>query len=251
MVDHDVAQGADRVIKVGAVLDADGLGHRDLNIGDVVAVPDRLEHRVGEAQVQDLLEAHLAEVVIDPEELGLVQILVKLCGQCPCRLEIVPERLLYHDPLAGVEQTLLLERADHLPEERRGDLQVERGVLAVAECRLDTVVGGAVTKVTADVLKAPGKALEHVLVQLLATFLDRGTGSVHQLLYLPVLDRHTDHWYVQQVASLEPVERAECHLARQVSGDPEDDEGVGWFGLSHARHRTRFDARHGTRFAET
>ena len=57
VVDDDVAQRADRVVEVAAVLDAEALGHRDLHRRDVVAVPHRLEHRVGEAQVEDLLDA--------------------------------------------------------------------------------------------------------------------------------------------------------------------------------------------------
>ena len=43
VVDDDVAQRADRVVEVAAVLDAEALGHRDLHRRDVVAVPDRLE----------------------------------------------------------------------------------------------------------------------------------------------------------------------------------------------------------------
>ncbi|MGX1327379.1 hypothetical protein AB7M56_001878 [Bradyrhizobium elkanii] len=39
---------------------------------DVVAIPDRLEHAVGEAQHQDVLDGFLAEIVIDPVDLVLV-----------------------------------------------------------------------------------------------------------------------------------------------------------------------------------
>ena len=81
MVDDDVAQRADRVVEVAAVLDAEVLGHRDLDALHVIAVPDRLQHPVREAQEDDLLEAHLPEVVIDPVELGLVDVLVQLLGQ--------------------------------------------------------------------------------------------------------------------------------------------------------------------------
>ena len=45
VVDDDVAERADRVVEVAAVLDAEVLGHRDLDARDVVPVPDRLEHR--------------------------------------------------------------------------------------------------------------------------------------------------------------------------------------------------------------
>src|SRR5206468_6817499 len=64
----DVAQRSDRVVEMAAVVDAEVLGHRDLHRRDVVRAPDRLEHRVGEAEVQDLLGAHLPEVVVDPVE---------------------------------------------------------------------------------------------------------------------------------------------------------------------------------------
>ena len=81
VVDHDVAQRADRVVEAAAVLDPEVLRHRDLDALEVVAAPERLEDRVGEAQVQDLLETHLPEVVVDPEQLRLVDVRVQLVGE--------------------------------------------------------------------------------------------------------------------------------------------------------------------------
>ena len=98
VVDDDVAQRADRVVEVPAVLDAEVLGHRDLHGLDVVPVPDRLEHRVREAEVEDLLEPHLPEVVVDPEQLRLVDVLVQLVGERARRRRVVAERLLDDDP---------------------------------------------------------------------------------------------------------------------------------------------------------
>ena len=124
VVDDDVAQRADRVVEVAAVLDAEVLGHRDLHARDVVAVPDRLEHRVGEPQVEDLVEAHLPEEVVDPVQLGLVDVLVDLRGERARRREVVAERLLDDDARvlgqAGVRQPL-----DHRAEQERRDLEVE------------------------------------------------------------------------------------------------------------------------------
>ena len=62
-----VAGGADAVVVPGAAADADVLGHGDLHVVDVVAVPDRLEQLVREAQRQDVLHGLLAEVVVDAE----------------------------------------------------------------------------------------------------------------------------------------------------------------------------------------
>jgi hypothetical protein len=96
VVDDDVAQRADGVVEVPAILDAEVLGHRDLHALDVVAVPDGLEDRVREPQEEDLLEAHLPEVVVDPVELRLVDGLVQLVGERAGGLAVVPERLLDH-----------------------------------------------------------------------------------------------------------------------------------------------------------
>ena len=67
VLDH-VAGGADAVVVAGPAADADVLGHRDLHVVDVVGVPDRLEHLVGEPHRQDVLDRLLAEVVVDPED---------------------------------------------------------------------------------------------------------------------------------------------------------------------------------------
>ena len=78
MVDDDVAQRADGVVEVAPILDAEVLRHRDLDTLDVLPVPDRLEDPVREPEVEDLLEAHLPEVVVDAEELRLLDVLVEL-----------------------------------------------------------------------------------------------------------------------------------------------------------------------------
>ena len=124
VVDDHVAQRADGVVEVAAVLDAEALGHRDLDRRDVVAVPDRLEHRVREPQVEDLGQPHLAQEVVDPVELGLVEVLVDLLVERARRGEVVPERLLDHHA-RRLGQARPGEPLDHHPEQRRRDLEVE------------------------------------------------------------------------------------------------------------------------------
>ena len=98
VVDDDVTQRADGVVEVAPVLDPEALGHRDLDAGEVVPVPDRLQHRVREPEVEELLEAHLPEEVIDPVDLRLVQVLVELGGERAGGGLVVTERLLDHHP---------------------------------------------------------------------------------------------------------------------------------------------------------
>ena len=68
-----VAQRAGLVVVAGAGADADVLGGGDLHVVDVVAVPQRLEHAVGEAERHHVLHRLLAQVVVDAEDLGLLE----------------------------------------------------------------------------------------------------------------------------------------------------------------------------------
>ena len=56
------------LVEAAAHLDRERLRDVDLDVVDVVAVPDRLEHAVGEAQRQQVLDRLAAEVVVDAED---------------------------------------------------------------------------------------------------------------------------------------------------------------------------------------
>ena len=68
---EDVADRAGLLVVAGAALDPHRLGDRDLDVVDELAVPDRLEDAVREAQRQQVLDGLLAEVVVDAEDLVL------------------------------------------------------------------------------------------------------------------------------------------------------------------------------------
>ncbi len=61
-----VAHGAGMVVIAAALLDAEGLGHRDLYMIDMAAAPDWFEQSVGKTQRHEVLHGFLAEVVVDP-----------------------------------------------------------------------------------------------------------------------------------------------------------------------------------------
>ena len=67
--DEHIPVGAGLVVEVRAPFNREGLGHVDLHVADVLAVPDRLEQPVGEPQGQDVVDRLLAEEVVDPEDL--------------------------------------------------------------------------------------------------------------------------------------------------------------------------------------
>ena len=102
MVWYHVPQCAGFFVKTTAALDAESLGGRDLNVVDMVAVPQRLEDAVGEAQHLDVLNRFFAEEVIDAVDLILGQHLEDLCVEGLGRGKIVAERFFDDYPSPSV-----------------------------------------------------------------------------------------------------------------------------------------------------
>ena len=102
MVLDDVPDDADLLIERAAGLDADVLGHRDLDVVDEARVPDRLEEGVAEAEIEDVLDGLLGQVMVDAEDLLLVEGGQDLPVEGLRGLEVLPERLF--DDELGLRQ---------------------------------------------------------------------------------------------------------------------------------------------------
>ena len=132
MVGHHVAQRAGLLVELAAALDADGLRRGDLDVVDVLAIPQRLEQAVGKAQRHDVLDRFLAEEMVHPVDLMLLQRLQDLGVERLGRGQIVAERLLDHDapplPVLFRHQAGSPEARDHDAEEAIGDGEIEEVV---------------------------------------------------------------------------------------------------------------------------
>ena len=106
---EDVARRAGLLVERAAVLDADRLGHRDLHVVDVAAVPERLEDAVAEPEDQQVADRLLAQVVVDAIDLRLAEDLADLAVEPLRRFEVVPERLLDDDPPPAAVVVLVVE----------------------------------------------------------------------------------------------------------------------------------------------
>jgi hypothetical protein len=189
-------------------------------------VPDRLEDRVREAQEQQLRDAELAEVVVDPVELALVEVLVHLGRERARRLQVVPERLLDDDARVP-GQAHVREPLDDGAEQERRDLEVEDRAASVLQPRREVLERGGIREVARQVRQARGEPVEDRLVEPLARCHDRLAGALAQVVDRPVVHRHADDRAGQQPARLQSIERMEGHHLRQVSRDAEHHEHVG------------------------
>ena len=132
---EEVARRAGLLVERAAALDADRLGHGDLHVVDVAAVPDRLEDPVAEPEDQQVPDGLLAQVVVDAVDLPLAEDLADLAVEPDRGVQVVAERLLDDDPppaalVALVVQADLPRRRDDLGERRRLGREVEDPVAA-------------------------------------------------------------------------------------------------------------------------
>ena len=147
---EDVARGAGLLVERAAILDADRLGHRDLHVVDVAAVPERLEDAVAEPEDQQVADRLLAQVVVDAIDLRLAEDLADLAVEPLGRIEVVPERLLDDDPPPAAVVVLVIEPdpaelGHDVGELRRLRREVEQPVAAGPALLVDLVEAGRST----------------------------------------------------------------------------------------------------------
>ena len=144
MILHDVANRAGLVVEGAAPLHPEWLGHRDLHVLDELAVPDRLEEGVGEAEEDQVLHRLLPQIVIDPEDRSLVEAPMQNGVEASRRGEVGPE-WLFEDQACTSIRAGASELADHHLEQRLRDghvVQWMRGVAQLALYRVEGGVGG-------------------------------------------------------------------------------------------------------------
>ncbi len=194
--DDHVAVSAGGLVELRAPLETEGLGDVDLHVVDEVAVPDRLEETVGEAEGQDVLGGLLAQEVVDAEDLRLVEDLVD--ARVERHREVVQPPLVVD--VAGQQ------RLD--PVDLRGQRLGAGGLRDVGQHRREP---------------RPHLVGEVLVGEVLA----RLAGQLHELLGVEVLQRGPDDPGVLEQVGLEEVQQPGQQLApRQVTGRSEEhDDG--------------------------
>ena len=232
----EVAQRARLVVVARSRADPDVLGGGDLDVVDEVAVPDRLEHVVGEPERHHVLDGLLAQVVIDAVDLLLAEGGGDGLLQLARGIEVGAERLLDDHPhvgLTAVVEVRLLERGrDHAEVLRRGR-EIERAVERVAlalervERLRELAVAVLVVEREPDVGEPLEQPVEHGVVGLPAReLLDRLAREVAELVVGLLAARDPD-----QVEALgqrpfvgEVVDRRQQLAPGEIPGGAEDDE---------------------------
>ena len=162
VLDH-VADRAGLLVEAPRPCDAEALGHGDLHAIDVVAVPDRLQERIGEAEIEQVLHRLLAEIVVDAEDRVLGEDR-RAASRLSARAEAVaPERLLDDD--AGVAARSRSAECSTTVANRLGrNRQIVQSAAARRRARLRSAVEGrGVAVVAVDVAQQRDELGERLL----------------------------------------------------------------------------------------
>ena len=230
---HHVAQRAGAVVVGAALTDAERLRDGDLHVVDPVAVPQRLEEGVGEARDQEVLDALLAEVVVDAEDVGLVEDpahgLVDRLG----RRQVGADGLLEDDPGTVRGQADLVEVLADRAEQRRRHREVEHaddvvGRGAVLEPVVEPVPGTDVLDVEGHVVQAAEQAADDGVGELVGRdVLGEGPldhGAIAVVVDLGARDADDPEPVGELAVAVAEVEGGEQLAEGEVSGATEDGE---------------------------
>ena len=232
-----VADDAGVVVILAPRLHAHRLGRRDLDVVHVRGVPERLEHRVGQAEGEQVLHRLLPEVVVDPIDLLLPPPCEQVAVQGDGRVEVLAEGLLHDDasPAREPREAGLVEEPVHRGEEVGRDREVEDGVArgpvlggGPVHGAAEPVVGGAVAEVARGVVEPRLEPLPAGRVELAAGV---EPGDVVALLgaegrRVEVAAGHAHHGEAlgQEAVAGEVVERRHQEPLREVPRRAEDHE---------------------------
>ena len=212
----------------------------------MIAVPQRLEDAVGEAQHQNVLDGFFAEEMIDAVDLVLGQHLEDLGVESPRRGKVMPEGLLNDHPppcfLRLVGEAGAAELLDHRTKEPVSDRQIEQDIgCAVLPAELlgqqllEPAVSFRLRKISANIMHAlhepcPGRLVERLP---LAAGPSEGLNHAGQVLapslggLIVTVDADQGEVFRKLPAPDEIVESWHDETLGQIAGGAENHHGRG------------------------
>ncbi len=246
---HHVPQHAGRVVVAAPALDVDRLGDVELDVVDIVFVPQRFEHAVGEAERQQVLHRLFSEIVIDAVDLVFVPVRQHLAVELERGVEVRAERLLDDDPLPAraVLEAGRVQVVAQRAEEARRDREVEEDVAAGADLGVepaDLHLQGLerlhVREPAGQVVETADQLVPHRLVEHLAgvELLDLRAHALAERRRVPHIDRCPEHRELlgQQAVAGEIEDRRHKQTLREVAGRSEENHDARVARRAVARH---------------
>src|SRR5256884_1105808 len=188
MILDDVAHGARLVVEHAPALNSELFGHRDLHALDVIAVPERLQERVGEAEEEHVVHRPLAEVVVDAKDRRLVKAAEQHAVESLRRREVTAEGL-FDDDASTADTARLGQLLHDDPEQHRGNREVVRRALGGADLSAEGLERRRVLVVPIDVAQQAAQRAERRRIEP-SVLVEAVPGTGLELVEIPARLRH-------------------------------------------------------------
>ena len=188
-------------------------------------IPDRLEERVGEAEIEQVLHRLLPEEVIDAIDRLLGKRLVQRGVERARRRQVAAERLL-HDQSGVRGHPRPRQARRHDAEQARRNGQVEGRAHGATERLAQAVEGGRVLIVAGHVRQARDEPFVGGRVDAPVSREALADARAH-LVEAPRLTRDRDDRHAQLIVPGHRLQRGKDLLIGQIAGGAEQDERVG------------------------
>src|SRR5581483_219973 len=222
---NDIPKRAHLFVEPASAVDAEILRHRDLHVGDVSSIPDRLQQPVREPKDEEVLYRFFSQEVVDPIDrllwVGGPQAFVQLPGG----REVAPKGLLDDDPRSAVEPGCR-DATDHALEDAGGYRQIEHGMRVAAQRLGEPIEGRSVLVVALQKGEPLREPIECHIVDRAESGDDRRPSAVPKLGIVPLGPPHADDGHVETVALRQVVQGGQQLLEREIAGRAEEDDGI-------------------------
>ena len=190
----------------------------------MLVIPAGFDQRVGEAEVDEVLDRLLAEIVVDAEDGLLGKVGVERAVQLLGRGEVAAERLLDDD--AGVlDAARFRQPFDDGGEHAGRNDQVVQRPLGGAEGLAQLRKRRRVAVIAVDVIQQGAKLRVRRRVQAAVLF-EAVLGPRFELIERPFGPTHADDRHVEMAAPDHRLQGRKDLLVRQVAGGAEEDERI-------------------------
>jgi hypothetical protein len=194
-----------------------------------MAVPERLEHRIGEPGIENVLDWLLAQVMVDAKDRIFREMLEQRVVECLRRLAIAAKGLLDNEARVDVEPGLG-ESRNHDAKQAGGNRQIMQRPLGAVERLLQLRKSLRIVVVAVDIPHKPQELIEPCSASR-GVLLDTVFRPFPELFDCPPGLGDSDDGDVDAFTADQAQQRWENLLEGEIAGSAEEHQGVGLGGL--------------------
>src|SRR4029077_10502197 len=225
MILNHIADCAGLIIERASALNSKVLRHSNLYALDLIAVPERFQNRILEADEDHVVHRPFSQVMIDAEDVLLIEGAEKNPIKLLRRDKVVTEGF-FNDNASAVGTVCLGQLFHNQPEQRGRDGEVVRRPLRGAELLSDRLKSRRVLIVTINIAQQTAELFESRGIDTSPVFLDTVARPRPELVDVPTGLSYADNRNVEVTPFQHRLQRREDFFVSKIAGGAEKNQRI-------------------------